>query len=328
MKGAKIVGTGISIPSKVLTNLELEKMVDTSNEWIMGRTGISERRIASGDETTSTFAVEALKKALKNANVSVEELEMILVATATGDMPFPATACLVQQKLNAPKLAAFDITAACCGFLYGLSIAKQYIATSEYKTVAVIGAETLSKITDWKDRNTCVLLGDGAGAVVIKSCELSEGILGNHLWADGNFSSLLQVPAGGSRMPASHETVDNRLHYLKMNGTEVFKQAVRVMTEGVEEVLKKAGLTAADIDLFIPHQANLRIIKAMADRMDLPSEKVFVNIHKYGNTSAASIAIALDESVREGRLKKGDIVAMASFGSGLTMASCVMRWEI
>lgn len=326
IKGAKIIGTGVSIPSKVLNNFDLEKMVETSNEWILERTGISERRLVNGTETASTLAVTAIQEALKNANIPVNELEMILVGTATGDMPFPSTACLVQQKLNAPKIAAFDVTAACCGFIYALSVAKQFVATSEYKTIAVVGSEVLSKIVDWKDRNTCVLFGDGAGAVILKQCGKDDGVLGTHLWADGSFASLLEIPAGGSRFPASHETVDKRMHYMKMAGSEVFKQAVRVMAQGVEVVLKKAGLSLADIDLFIPHQANLRIIKAVGDRLKVPKEKVFVNIHKYGNTSSASTPIALYEAQKEGRIKKGDIVVMAAFGAGLTMASCVIKW--
>lgn len=322
---AAIKGTGRYLPEKILTNADLEKIVETNHEWIVSRTGIEERHVAAPTQATSDLCTEAGRNALEAAGISAKELDLIVVATATPDMLFPSTACLVQKKLGANKIGAFDISAACCGFLYGLSLTKQFITSGEYRHILLIGAETLSKIVDWKDRNTCVLFGDGAGAVVLGPGDAQHGILANHLWADGALAPLLDMPGGGSRHPTTHETVDQGLHFLKMEGSEVFKHAVRVMVEGLEVVMKKSGVRPEEVTLFIPHQANLRIIQAIADRLDFPEEKVFVNIQRYGNTSAASIGIGLDEAVRYGRVKPGDVVLMSAFGAGMTMASAVVR---
>ena len=325
-KSVGIVGTGFYVPEKVLTNFELEKMVDTTDEWILTRTGIKERRIASEEQATSDLAAAASRQALSNAKILPQEIDLIIVATLSPDMLFPATACLVQKNIGATKAAAFDIEAACSGFIYGLSIAQQYIQNGIYKTTLVIGAETFSRILDWQDRNTCVLLGDGAGAIVLKEVENGKGILSVHLGADGTGADLLKQPAGGSRLPASHETVKQRLHYLKMNGREVYKFAAKSMVETVTNGLSKIGLSPKDIDLLIPHQANIRILECVAKKLNLPMEKVFINIDRYGNTSAASIPIALSEAVEQKRIKKDDIVALVSFGSGLTWGASIIKW--
>ena len=325
-KSVGIVGTGFYVPEKVLTNFELEKMVDTTDEWILTRTGIKERRIASEEQATSDLAAAASRQALSNAKILPQEIDLIIVATLSPDMLFPATACLVQKNIGATKAAAFDIEAACSGFIYGLSIAQQYIQNGIYKTTLVIGAETFSRILDWQDRNTCVLLGDGAGAIVLKEVENGKGILSVHLGADGTGADLLKQPAGGSRLPASHETVKQRLHYLKMNGREVYKFAAKSMAETVIDGLSKIGLSPKDIDLLIPHQANIRILECVAKKLNLPMEKVFINIDRYGNTSAASIPIALSEAVEQERIKKDDIVALVSFGSGLTWGASIIKW--
>ncbi len=323
--GGMIIGTGHYVPEKVLTNADLEKMVDTSHDWIVSRTGIEQRHVADPSQATSDLCAEAGKQALKAAGLTAADLDLIVVATATPDMFFPSTACIVQKKMGTRKIAAFDISAACCGFLYGLSLTNQFVSTGEYKNVLLIGAETLSKIVDWTDRGTCVLFGDGAGAIVLGQPLGNRGVLATHLWADGGLASLLDMPAGGSRIPTTHESIDQGLHHLKMEGTEVFKHAVRVMMEGIGVVMKKAGITNQDVSLFIPHQANLRIIQAIADRLEFPAEKVFININRYGNTSAASIGIGLNEAVRSGRVKPGDIVVMSAFGAGMTMAAAAVR---
>ncbi|OGS11267.1 MAG: 3-oxoacyl-ACP synthase, partial [Elusimicrobia bacterium RIFOXYB1_FULL_48_9] len=281
--GVKILGTGSFMPPKVLTNADLEKMVQTSDEWITTRTGIKERRIADEKTATSDLAIEAAKKALEEAKLKPEDIDMIIVATVTPDMSFPSTACFVQKGLGASRAAAFDLAAACSGFIYGISIAKNFIENGTYKHILLIGAETLSKITDWQDRNTCVLFGDGAGAMVLARTEGPSSLLSVYLGADGNYDKLLILPGGGSRNPVSKETMDNRLHFIKMAGKEVFKVAVTKMAEAAEKALEAAGKTPADLDLIIPHQANLRIIEAIAKRMDYPLEKVYVNLHKYGN---------------------------------------------
>ncbi len=301
-------------------------MVDTDDEWIVSRTGIKERRIVSGETAASDLALKAAERALEAAGVGPLEIDLIVVATITPDMSFPSTACLVQDKIGAKKAAAFDISAACSGFLYGLSVVDQFIKSGTYETVLLIGTETLSKITDWTDRNTCILLGDGAGAVVVKSTEEKKGILSFYLGADGSAGDLLKLPAGGSRKPATHETVDNGLHYIKMRGNELFKVAVRVLVRAAKEALSRCNLSSEEVNLLIPHQANIRIIQATAGKAGIPLSKVYINVDKYGNTSSASIAIALDEAVREGRIKPGDIIVLDAFGGGLTWGACVIKW--
>lgn len=316
---------GEYLPERVLTNSDLEKMVDTSDEWITTRTGIKERRLCAKGEATSDLAVMAAKQALKDARLKPYELDLIIVATITPDMSFPSVSCLVQSALGAKNAACFDISAACAGFVYGLVIAKQFIATSIYKNVLVVGAETLSAITDWHDRNTCVLFGDGAGAAVLSEV-ISGGVISAYLGSDGSLSGLLMMPGGGSRNPATHETVDKRLHYLKMQGNELFKVAVKSMTEAAQRVLKQAGIEFCDVDLVIPHQANSRIIMAVAKKLGLSEDKIYLNIEKYGNMSSASTATALCEAAKEGRIKKGDVVLLVTFGAGLVCAACVMEW--
>lgn len=320
-----IIGLGSYLPKKVLTNSDLEKMVDTSDEWIRTRTGISERRIAQVGEATSDLAVNAARQALKDAKLAPEEVELIIVATISPDMQFPATSCLVQVRLGANNAACFDINAACSGFIHGIIIAQQFIANGIYNNALVIGAELLSHFIDWKDRSTCVLFGDGAGAAVIAPVK-SGGIISAYLGADGSKSDLLKVPAGGSRMPATHKTVSEGLHYLKMEGNEVFKHAVRVMADAAQKALHKAGLTCKDVDCLIPHQANIRIIEAAAKRAGFSMDKVYVNVDRYGNMSAASTIVALCEAVNEGRIKKGDVVLLVAFGSGFVWGSCVIKW--
>ena len=326
MRKSSIVGTGSYIPKRVLTNADLEKMVDTSDEWITTRTGIKERRIVDKDEAASDLAYKASIKAMEAANIKPEELDMIIVATITPDMIFPATACVLQKKLGVRKIAAFDLEVACSGFLYGISIASQFIATGMYDTILIVAAEVLSKIVDWQDRNTCVLFADGAGAVVLKPSEGGNQIISSCLGADGEGADLVGVPAGGSRLPASLETVRSRQHYMKMNGNGLFKEAVKVMVQAADISLQKGGLTYKDIDFFIPHQANIRIIKAVAKRMGLSMDKVCINLDRYGNMSAASVAVALDEAVREKRIKRGDKILLTCFGGGLSWASLVIEW--
>lgn len=325
-KSTTIVGTGSFIPDKVLTNLDLEKMVDTSDEWIITRTGIKERRIVDDEMAASDLALKAAERALEAAGISALEIDLVVVATITPDMAFPSTACLVQDRIGAKKAAAFDISAACSGFIYGLSVVDQFIKSGTYETALLIGTETLSRITDWTDRNTCVLLGDGAGAVVVKSTGEEKGILSFYLGADGGAGDLLKLPAGGSRKPPTHETIDNGLHYIKMRGNELFKVAVRVLVRAAEEALSRIHLSSEEVSLLIPHQANIRIIQAAAEKAGIPLSKVYINVDKYGNTSSASIAIALDEAVREGRIKEGDIIVLDAFGGGLTWGACVIRW--
>lgn len=321
-----IIGTGTYVPEKIMTNKDLENIVETSDEWIVSRTGIRERRIASPDMATSDLATRAAEKALIDAGITADELDLIIVATATPDMYFPSTACLVQANLKASNAAAFDLAAGCSGFVYGLVTGSQFIKAGLYKKVLVIGAETLSKILDWTDRNTCVLFGDGAGAAVLAATDSDYGIIGAHLGADGSGGDLLKLPAGGSRNPASAETVTQKMHFVHMNGNEVFKFAVKIMGEAAITALENAGLSADDVDCLIPHQANNRIIQSAAKRLKLPMDKVMVNVDKYGNTSAASIPIALEEAVHSGKIKQGDIVVLVGFGAGLTWASAVIKW--
>lgn len=322
----RVLGTGSFAPDKVLTNHDLERMVDTSNEWIIERTGIEERRIADKSVTSSDLAVEAARMALDAASLKPEDIDLILVATATPDMMFPATACIVQDKIGAKRAAAFDILAACSGFLFALASADAFIRSGIYKKVLVIGAETLSKITDWTDRNTCVLFGDGAGAVVLVAEEDGRGILSTHLHTDGSMADLLCIPGGGSQNPASLLSVESGLHFIKMKGNETFKVAVRALEEVVVEALEHNGYSASDIDMLVPHQANLRIIQATAKRLNLPMEKVVITLNKYGNTSAASVPMALDEAVRDGRIKEGSLVILEAFGGGLSWASALIKW--
>lgn len=325
MKKVGIIGVGEYLPKKILTNADLEKMVDTSDEWITTRTGIKERRIAEPGTPTSDLATKAAKEAIKDARLKSEDIEAIIVATVTPDMLFPSTACVIQTKLAATEACCFDISAACSGFVYGIALAYGFIASDIYKNVLVIGTEVLSSITDWKDRNTCVLLGDGAGACVLAPVK-SGGILSFHLGSDGTAGDLLKLPGGGSLNPCSHKTVDAGLHYLKMKGNELFKLAVKKMAEAAQIALKKARLSCKDVDLVVPHQANVRILMAIAKRLGIPEEKIFMNIEKYGNMSSASTATALCEAVKEGRIKKGDIVLLDTFGGGLVWGACVIKW--
>ncbi|NQS89994.1 ketoacyl-ACP synthase III [Patescibacteria group bacterium] len=326
IRETKISGTGSYIPEKILTNADLEKMVETSDEWISTRTGIKERRIAAKEEAASDLAYYASKKALQSAGIKPKDLDMIIVATITPDMLFPATACILQQRLGVSDIPAFDLEAACSGFLYGISIASQFIGAELHNSILVVAAEALSKIIDWQDRNTCIIFADGAGAAVLQPSNDNSKIISTYLGADGAGADLVGVPAGGSRMPASFDTVKNGQHYMKMKGNELFKRAVRIMVGAANVVLKKGGLTYEDVDFFIPHQANIRIIQAVAKRINLDMDKVYVNLDKCGNMSAASIAVALDQAVREGKVKKGDKVLFTSFGGGLTWGSAILEW--
>ncbi|MBX5464278.1 MAG: ketoacyl-ACP synthase III [Clostridia bacterium] len=326
MTGVTIGGLGVSLPEEIRTNDDLAGMVETSHEWILTRTGIAERRIASTAVATSDLAVAAARQALAHAGVGAEEVDLIIVATVTPDMPFPATGCLVQEALGARRAACFDLEAACSGFLYGVSVGAQFIRTGTYRRVLVIGAETLSRIVDWNDRATCVLFGDGAGAALLEPAPEGEGLLGILLGADGAHADLITQPAGGSRRPASLETVLQGEHVIRMNGREVFRLAVPAMARASERVLAQAGLGLEDVDLFVPHQANARIIDAVGERLGIPRERVFLNIERYGNISSASIPVSLYDAETSGRLRPGDVVLTAAFGAGLTWAAAVWRW--
>jgi len=323
-----IVGLGSWLPDNKITNQDLMKLVNTSDEWILSRTGISERRKASEQDAASDLGLKAAKRALASANVHPEELDLIIVATVTPDMFFPATACLIQNNLGATNAAAFDLSAACSGFVYALTVASQFIATGVYNTVLVVAAEVLTKIVDWEDRNSCILFGDGAGAAVLQPVAEGYGFLSFDLGSDGSGAEYLQVPAGGSRKPASQETVLNKEHFLKMNGNEVFKFAVKIMGDISVKTLEKAGLTREDLDYLVPHQANTRIIEAARKRLGLTEDKVYINLDKYGNMSSASIPIALTEAVEKGYIKKGNIILLVAFGAGLTWGSAVMKWAM
>jgi len=325
--GAVITGTGSFTPEKVLTNADLEKMVETTDEWITTRSGIKERRIADKETAASDLCLEATKKAMAEAKIKPEELDLILIGTVTPDYLLPSTACILQDRLGAKNAAVMDIVAACSGFIYGLSVAQAFIYSGKYKTILVIGVEVLSKITNWNDRNTCVLFGDGAGAAIVqRTQENNKGILATYICGDGSLANLLHIPVGGTRTPLTKENIDKGDQYIKMEGSEVFKSAVRSMGDAALKALKEANISSEQIDLLIPHQANIRIIEATAKRLKMPMEKVFVNIDKYGNTSAASIPIALDEARKSGRIKPGDITLLVAFGAGFTWGSAVIRW--
>lgn len=313
LRRVAITGTGSYLPERVLTNADLEKMVDTNDEWIVSRTGISERRICGENMTTVDLAAQAAERALRDGGILAEDLDLIIVATVTPHNLFPSVACGVQERIGAKKAGAFDLGAACSGFIYALEVGKQFIASGTYDKILIIGAETLSKFTDWQDRNTCVLFGDGAGAIVLQPAASEQsGILVSNLKADGS---------GGDLLKLEHDA------FIQMNGNEVYRFAVKIMGEAVLEALEKANLTTADLDYLIPHQANIRIIQAAAKRLNLDMEKVYVNVNKYGNTSAASVPIALDEAVKLGKIKEGNIIALVGFGAGLTWAASILRWE-
>jgi 3-oxoacyl-[acyl-carrier-protein] synthase-3 len=323
---AVITGTGMSVPDKVLTNHDLEKMVDTSDEWITTRTGIRERRIAEAGEPLSKFAVESSRRAIESAGLQPDQIDLILLATVTPDLPIPATACTIQHVLGCGKVPSFDMQAGCTGFIYALAVARQFLLSERFRNVLVVGGELLSKYIDWEDRTTCVLFADGAGAVVLSAGDGPRGLLSYSMHTDGSMVDFISRIGGGSLHPPSREMIDQGLHYIRMRGNETFKMAVRSMEEVCREALDEAGLGASDVNWLIPHQANQRIISAVGSRLGIPKERCYVNIQRYGNTSAASIPIALDEAVREGQVKSGDILLMSAFGAGLTWAASVVRW--
>jgi 3-oxoacyl-[acyl-carrier-protein] synthase-3 len=325
-KKIKIKSTGIYLPEKILTNAELEKMVETSDEWITTRTGIKERRIAADNQVTSDLAVEAAKMALGRANLKPEDIDLILVATNSPDTIFPSTACWVQKKLRTKEMPAFDLQAGCTGLLYGLIVSEGLILSGTCRRVLLIGVDILSKITNWEDRTTCVLFGDGAGAFILEESDDDSGLLSHYWGADGSLGELLILPGGGTLYPASEKTIKEKLHYISMKGNDVFKHAVKRMGEAAVEALKRAGLDKSQVDYLVPHQANLRIIDATGERLNLPKDKVVANIDKYGNMSVATIPVALHELAEEGKIKKGQIVVMVAFGAGFTWASAVYRW--
>ena len=321
------LGTGSYLPEKVMTNSDMEKIVETSDEWIVTRTGIRERHIAAENESTSDMAAEAARRALKKAGLKATDLDLIIVSTITPDMPTPSTACLVQAKLNAPQAAAFDLSAACSGFVYGLAVAKSFVESGLYKHILLIGAEKLTAFMDWKDRTTCVLFGDGAGAAIIGAVPADgHEILSTFMAANGCEADLLKIPGGGSKTPTSEQSIHDRLHFLKMQGKEIFKIGVTVMVEASRKVLADAGLTIGQVSMLIPHQANMRIIQAVGERLEIPAEKVYVTVDKMGNTSAASIILALDEAIDRNKLKKDDYVVLVAVGAGTTYASALLRW--
>ena len=326
-KAAVIAGIGAWVPEKILTNDDLSKMVDTNDEWITTRTGISERHIAAANETCSDMAAKAGKAALENARVNPEDIDLLVVATVTPDTSMPSTACYVQPKLSLVNATCFDISAACSGFIYALDIARQYILTGAARKVMVSGAEKMSSIIDWQDRGTCVIFGDGAGAVILEAgTGASRGIISTAMGSDGKQTSLIRVEAGGSTLPASEDTVQDRRHFIKMEGNQVFKSAVRGMSEIADQAMKMAGVTNADIKCVVPHQANIRIISAIAEKMSIPMENVVINLNRFGNTTAASIPLALEEAVRTGRIKDGDNLLLVAFGAGLTWGASVIQW--
>ncbi|MBU1782096.1 ketoacyl-ACP synthase III [bacterium] len=327
MKSVGIIGIGTYLPEKIITNHDLEKLVDTSDEWITTRTGIKERRFADKEMAASDLGTIAASRAILDAHIKKEEIDLLIVAAMVPDMLFPSTACLVQGKLGLKKdIIAFDLSAACSGFIYALEVGRQFVLSGNCKTVLIIASEVISKIIDWEDRNTCVLFGDGAGAVILKEVTSGSGIISSYFGCDGELANLLEMPAGGSRFPASNETIRERFHYLKMKGNELFKIAVKMMFHSVKEALKRAEISHKDVDLLIPHQANIRIIDAVAKMLKFPKEKVFINLDKYGNTSAASLIIALKEAREEGRLNEGDTLVTTAFGAGLTWGANVIKW--
>ena len=326
-RSAVISGTGMSVPERVVTNRDLESMVDTSDDWITSRTGIRERRIAAPGDSLSQYCVAASRSALEAARVAAPELDLIILATVTPDMPIPATACTIQHALGATRAAAFDLAAGCSGFIYAQSVAKQFLLTGRSRHALVIGAELLSKFVDWQDRSTCVIFADGAGAVVMSAGEAPRGVLASAMYSDGSMTDFICMPGGGALHPPNRpETLAQHLPFIRMKGNETFKMAVRSMEEVCREVLGQAGLTPDDVTWLIPHQANLRIISAVGSRLGIPAERCYVNIERFGNTSAASIPIALDEAVRAGKVAPGDVVLMTAFGAGLTWAASVVRW--
>lgn len=322
----QIYGVGHALPARILTNQELERMVDTNDQWIVERTGIRERRIGAPGTATSDLAYEAAQMALERAGIKAEQVDLIIVATSTPDMLFPSTACLVQERLGAWNAAAFDLSAGCTGFVYALSVAEKFLLSPDNKYILVIGAEMCSRMVDYSDRNTAILFGDGAGAAVVGRGDGGNGILSAYLGADGRGARHLYMPAGGSAIPASHETVENKMHFARMNGQEIFKFATSIIPEVGDRLLGEAGLRYEDIDFFVPHQANLRIIKTAIKRSEIPLEKTLLNIQKYGNMSAACIPVALSEAELEGKLKAGDLVLMIAFGAGLTFGGILLRW--
>ena len=326
MTRAKIVGVGAYAPKRILSNADLERMVETNDEWIVQRSGIRERHIADETEATSDLALKAAQQAIERANLVPEDIEFIAVGTTTPDMIFPSVGNILQHRLGCKRIGSIDMLAACAGSIYSLSIGAQFIQTGKYRRVLCVGAETLSKITDFTDRGTCVLLADAAGAAVLEPSTDESGLIDFDLYSDGQYWDLLYMPGGGSRHPATHETVDKRMHYAKMKGAEVFKVAVRMFAECTERILTRNGFTADDVTLFIPHQANLRIIEAAARRVRLPMERVFVNVDRYGNTGAASVYVALEEALSAGRIKKGDLILTAAFGGGFAWGTALMRW--
>lgn len=323
---AEIIGTGSYVPETRMTNKDLEGKIETTDAWIVERTGIRERRIASKDEAASDLAFQAARKALEAAQVAPEEIDLIVLATSTPDMFFPSTACIVQDKLKATRAAAFDLSAACSGFVYALAVGEQYIRSGTYQKVLVIGTEIMSRLINWTDRTTCVIFGDGAGAVLLAPSASESGILSTHLHSDGSLWDLICVPGGGSAIPPSEKMLAERLNTIKMKGNETFKVAVRSLEEVAWEALRANDFLPSDVSFLVPHQANLRIIRAVADRLQLPMERVVINLDRYGNTSAASIPLALDEAVREGRIKKGDMLLFLAFGGGLTWGASLVRW--
>lgn len=325
-RSVSIIGTGSYVPERVITNADLENIVDTTDEWILTRTGIRERRMAADNEFTSDMATKAARNAIEQAGIKPEEIDLIIVATVTPDMFFPATSCLVQRNLDAKRAACFDMSAACSGFLYGLEVAQQFITSHTFNTVLVIGADKLSTLIDWTDRNTCVLFGDGAGAAILRTRAGSHGVITTYMGADGNFADILSMPGGGCRYPITKDNLHLRLNTIKMTGKEVYKQAVNAMLTAATAALDQSGLKLDELACIIPHQANMRIIEALADRMKVPLDRFLINLDRYGNTSAAAVAIALDEANRTGRMKIGDYVLLVVFGGGLTWASSVIQW--
>jgi 3-oxoacyl-[acyl-carrier-protein] synthase-3 len=323
---AHITGTGSAVPKKILTNFDLEKMVDTSDEWIKERTGIKERRIADKETAASDLALEASQKAMQEAKVTADDIDFIIVGTVTPDFPLPSAACILQDRLGVKNAGIMDILAACSGFIYGLSIAQAYIMSEKYKTILVIGVEILSKITDWTNRDTCVLFGDGAGAAVVQAVNSDKGIIATYLSGDGSLANLLHIPVGGTRTPLTPENILHKDHFIQMKGSEVFKSAVRSMGDAAQKVIDMSGISQQDVDLLIPHQANIRIIEATAKRIKLPLDKVYINIDRYGNTSAASVPIALDEARKNGKIKDGSNVVLVAFGAGFTWGSALIKF--
>ncbi len=326
MARAKIISTGMAVPDRVLTNFDLEKIVDTSDEWIRERTGIVERRLTDENTAASDLALTASQQALENAGIEASDLDAILVATISSDYAWPATACILQNKLGIKNIMAVDLSAACSGFIYGLSVAQAYVESGMYKNILLVGVDCLAKVVDWTDRNTCVLFGDGAGAVVIQSNDSEKGILGSVLGADGSIAELLCQRCGGSKVPITEQAIQDKQHYIYMNGRDIFKNAVRSMSQACKDVLKQCGLEKDDVKLLIPHQANIRIIEAVAQRLRLPMDLFYVNLQKYGNTSAATIPMALHEAMEEKRLQEGDLAVFVAFGGGMTWGACAVQF--